>query len=43
MLVNTPVCEEPVTTDLGTAFEKHVMTYRGNKQFALGYPETRNG
>ena len=41
MLANTPVCDEFVTTDLGTAFEQHVMTHRGNQQFALGYPETK--
>lgn len=41
MLADTPVCDESSTTDLGTAFEQHVMAHRGNPQWALGYPETK--
>lgn len=41
MLASTPVCDETVTTDLGDAFQRHVAAYRGGREFALGYPETK--
>jgi hypothetical protein len=41
MLASTPICDETTTTDLGEAFERHVEAYRGDPQFALGFPETR--
>jgi hypothetical protein len=41
MLANTPVCDETTSTDIGEAFDQHVAKYRGDKNFALGYPETK--
>lgn len=41
MLANTPIWSTSPSTDLGMAFEHHVVTFRANKEYALGYPETQ--
>jgi hypothetical protein len=40
LLAETPVCAADLRTDLGDAFDAHVLAHRGDPHLALGYPET---
>jgi hypothetical protein len=40
MLINTPICDPALQTDLGNAYDAHILAHRGNPSLALGYPDT---